>query len=51
VVTKLDKERVIVTPPDGPKLDCSAKVLDPKSESCRRQFCSKHTDHPTCLTE
>ena len=52
VVVKLDKDKVVIPdPPDPPKVDCSNRVVNPKSESCRRQYCAKHPDEPMCLTE
>ncbi|MEJ7597655.1 MAG: serine/threonine-protein kinase [Kofleriaceae bacterium] len=52
LVVKLDREKVVIPDrPDPPKMDCTNRVVDPKSESCRRQNCAKHPDLPVCLTE
>jgi hypothetical protein len=37
-----------VTPP--PKKDCSKEILDPKSETCRRQYCKTHSGDARCLS-
>jgi len=38
----------VVTPPQPPVLDCSAKILEPKNKACIAQYCAKHTDDDRC---
>jgi len=31
-------------PPDSPKLDCSARIVDSSNSACKKQYCDKHPD-------
>ena len=38
----------VVTPPA--KKDCAKEILDPKSDTCRRQYCKTHSGDARCLS-